>query len=178
VVAAGNWIASVSQAPSVATDVVAKAPVVAVSDGDRGRGRPVAGSGRPGEGVSGKGKQGSAGSGLKLTKLTMSPKRFAVSHRRKPPGTRLDGSRITFKLTKRATVRLVFQRQVGSKHHRRWVTVGTIRRAASKGTGVVRFTGRFGAKPMAPRAYRLTVTATAGREKSGPKRVGFRVVKG
>jgi hypothetical protein len=174
VVAAGNWIASVSQAPSPATDVVAKAPVAA-DDGDRGRGRPVAGGGRPGEGVSGK---GSAGSALKLTKLTMSPKRFAVSHRRKPPGTRLDGSRITFKLTKRATVRLVFQRQVGSKHHRRWVTVGTIRRSASKGTGVVRFTGRFGAKPLAPRAYRLTVTATAGREKSGPKRVQFRVVSG
>jgi hypothetical protein len=170
VVAAGNWIASVSQAPSPATDVVAKAPVAA-DDGDRGRGRPVAG------GVSGKGKS-SAGSPLKLTKVTMSPKRFAVSHRRKPRGTRLDGSRITFKLTKRATVRLVFQRQGGSKHHRRWVTVGTIRRSASKGTGVVRFTGRFGAKPMAPRAYRLTVTATAGREKSGPKRVRFRVVSG
>ena len=108
----------------------------------------------------------------------MSPKRFAVSHRRKPRGTRLDGSRITWKLSRRATVRLVFQRQVGSKHHRRWVTVGTIRRTAAKGTGVVRFTGRFGAKPMAPRAYRLTVTATAGREKSGPKRVSFRVVSG
>jgi hypothetical protein len=177
VVAAGNWIASVSQAPSPATDVVAKAPVV-VGDEDRGRGRPVAGGGRPGEGVSGKGNQGSAGSGLRLTKLTMSPKRFAVSHRRKPKGTRLDGSRITWKLTKRATVRLVFQRQVGSKHHRRWITVGTIRRTASKGTGVVRFTGRFGAKPMAPRAYRLTVTASAGREKSAPKRIQFRVVSG
>ena len=108
----------------------------------------------------------------------MSPKRFAVAHRRKPRGTRLDGSRITWKLTKRATVRLTFQRQVGSKKHRRWITVGTIRRSAPKGTGVVRFTGRFGAKPMAPRAYRLTVTATSGREKSAPKRVGFRVVKG
>jgi hypothetical protein len=178
VVAAGNWIASVSQAPSAATEGVAPAPAPA-GDGDRGRGRPVAGGSRPGEGVSGKGnQQGSAGSGLKLTKLTMSPKRFAVSHRSKRPGTRLDGSRITWKLSKRATVRLVFQRQVGSKHHRRWVTVGTIRRSASKGTGVVRFTGRFGAKPMAPRAYRLTITATAGREKSGPKRIQFRVVSG
>ncbi len=177
VVTAGNWIASVSQAPSAATATVAKAPV-APGEGDRGRGRPGAGGNRPGDGVSGKSKQGSASSKLKLTKLTMSPKRFAVSHRRKPQGTRLDGSRITWKLTKRATVRLTFQRQVGSKKHRRWVTVGTIRRSAPKGTGVVRFTGRFGAKPMAPRAYRLTVTATAGREKSAPKRVSFRVVKG
>jgi hypothetical protein len=75
-------------------------------------------------------------------------------------------------------VRLTFQRQVGSKKHRRWVTVGTLRRSAAKGTGAVRFTGRFKAKPLAPRAYRLTVTATAGREKSAPKRVSFRVVKG
>jgi hypothetical protein len=171
VVAAGNWIASVSQAPSSATAVVAPAPV-AEGDGDRGRGRPGA------SGVSGKGKQGSKESRLALTKLTMSPKRFAVSHRHRRPGTRLDGSRITFKLNKAATVRLTFQRQVGSKHHRRWITVGTIRRAVKKGTGVVRFTGRFGAKPMAPRAYRLTVTATAKREKAAPKRVAFRVVRG
>jgi len=158
--------------------VTSRAPLVA-SDGDRGRGRPVAGGGQPGEGVvSGKGKPGSTSAALKLTKLTMSPKRFAVAHRRKPRGTRLDGARITWKLTKKATVRLTFQRQVGSKHHRRWVTVGTLRRSAPKGTGVVRFTGRFGTKPMAPRAYRLTVTATAGRQKAAPKRVSFRVVKG
>ncbi|MES1193409.1 MAG: hypothetical protein ABUM26_03730, partial [Solirubrobacterales bacterium] len=136
VVTAGNWIASVSQAPSAATGAVAKPPVAVPGDGDRGRGRPTAGGTRPGEGVSGKGKQGSSGAALKLTKLTMSPKRFAISHRRKPQGTRLDGSRITWKLTKRATVRLTFQRQVGSKKHRRWVTVGTIRRAAPKGTAV------------------------------------------
>jgi hypothetical protein len=143
-----------------------------------GRGGPVAGGDRPGQGGAGVGKRGSAPSALKLTKVTMSPKRFAVAHRRKRQGTRLDGSRITWKLTKRATVRLTFQRRAGSKRHRRWVTVGTIRRTAAKGTGVVRFTGRFGAKPMAPRAYRLTVTATAGRQKAGPKRVAFRVVRG
>jgi hypothetical protein len=153
--------------------VTNRGPLVA----DRGRGRPVAGGGQPG-GVSGKSKPPATSVRLKLTKLTMSPKRFAVSHRRKPRGTRLDGSRITWKLTKKATVRLTFQRQTGSKRHRRWVTVGTIRRSAPNGTGVVRFTGRFGTKPMAPRAYRLTVTATAGREKAAPKRVSFRVVKG
>ena len=152
--------------------VTARGPLVA----DRGRGRPVAGGGQPG--VAGKSKPRTTSVRLQLTKLKMSPKRFAVSHRRKPRGTRLDGSRITWKLTKKATVRLTFQRQVGSKRHRRWVTVGTIRRSAPKGTGVVRFTGRFKTKPMAPRAYRLTVTATAGREKAAPKRISFRVVKG
>jgi hypothetical protein len=138
---------------------------------------PGAAGGQSGaQGVSGKGtKQGAPVAKLQLTKLSMSPKRFAVAHRRRQRGTRLDGSRITWKLNKRATVRLVFQRQVGSKHHRRWITVGTIRRSAAKGTGVVRFTGRFGAKPMAPRTYRLTVTAKAGRQTSAPKRVQFRV---
>jgi hypothetical protein len=164
VVSAGNWIASVSQAASPAT--------AAVAGNGGSAGRPGAG------GVSGAGGAKRKATALKLTKLTMSPRRFAVAHRRKQPGTRLDGSRITFKLTKAATVRLVIQRQAGSKHHRRWVTVGTIRRSAKKGTAVVRFTGRFGTKPIAPRSYRLTVTATAGREKAGPKRATFRVVRG
>jgi hypothetical protein len=72
----------------------------------------------------------------------------------------------------------VFQRQIGSGTHRRWVAVGAIQRKAGKGTGVVRFTGRFGSKPMAPRSYRLTVTASGGGQKAGPRRVTFRVVSG
>jgi hypothetical protein len=127
--------------------------------------------------VTGKGKKGKSQSArLTLTRVTMSPRRFAVAHKRRPPGTRLDGSRITWKLSKAAKVRLVFQRRVGTKRHARWVAVGTIQRSARKGTGVVRFTGRFGSKPLAPRTYRLTVTATAGSQKAGPKRVVFRVV--
>ena len=39
-----------------------------------------------------------SGSRLSLTKVKMSPRRFAVSHKRKRRGTRLDGSRITWKL--------------------------------------------------------------------------------
>jgi hypothetical protein len=173
VVSAGNWIASVSQASSAATDAVAKAPEPA-------KGQASGGSGSGG--VAGKGGKKGSGSGtaarLALTKVTMSPKRFAVAHRRRPPGTRLDGARITWRLNRSATVRLVFQRQVGAKHHRRWVTVGTIRRAARAGASVVRFTGRFKSKPLAPRAYRLTVTATAGQAKAKPRRVAFRVVSG
>jgi hypothetical protein len=173
VVSAGNWIASVSQAPSAATATVAKAPTRdAAGNGN--------GGGRPGGGVNGQGKNDKKGAaqGLTLTKVTMSPKRFAVAHRVRPRGTRLDGSRISWRLNRAATVRLAFQRQVGKKGHRRWVTVGTITRKAAKGTGVVRFTGRFKAKPLAPRAYRLTVTATAGRQKSSSRHVAFRVVRG
>ncbi|HWI72477.1 MAG TPA: hypothetical protein VNT55_11010, partial [Baekduia sp.] len=102
----------------------------------------------------------------------------AVAHRQRQRGTRLDGSRITWRLNKAATVRLVVQRRIGSGQHRRWVAVGAIVRKAGKGTGVMRFTGRFKSRPLGPRAYRLTVTATAGQEKTGPRRVSFRVVSG
>jgi hypothetical protein len=178
VVSAGNWIASVSQAPSAATATVTKAPSAGAGTGtnknNNGHGNGVSGQGKDdkkGSGPSGAGK-------LTLTKVTMSPKRFAVAHRVRPRGTRLDGSRISWRLNRAATVRLVFQRQIGAKGHRRWITVGTLRREAAKGIGVVRFTGRFKAKPLAPRAYRLTVTGTAGRQKSAARHVAFRVIRG
>ncbi|HEY4097940.1 MAG TPA: hypothetical protein VGM33_20630, partial [Baekduia sp.] len=167
VVTGGNWISSVTQARSGATGKVAARPAT--------EGVPRGGPGSKQK--NGTSRQGKAGK-LRLTKVTMSPKRFAVSHRRKPKGTRLDGSRITWKLTKAATVRLDFQRRAGTKHHPRWVTVGTIKRTARKGTGAVRFTGRFHAKPMAARSYRLTMTARTKHEKAGPRRVTFRVVRG
>jgi hypothetical protein len=180
VVSAGNWIASISQAPSAATAVVAKAPEAAPGPNGGGHGNGTNnGGGTSGQGQAGHpGSRPTSASALTLTKVAMSPKRFALAHRVKPRGTRLDGSRVTWRLSKAATVRLVFQRQVRVKGHRRWVTVGTLSRKAPKGAGVVRFTGRFKGKPLAPRAYRLTVTATAGRQKAGPRHVTFRVVRG
>ena len=163
VVSAGNWISSVSQAASNATDAV---PVPPDSTGPSAGGRPT--------GPSAGGTLGARSASLALTKLRMSPRRFAVSHRRKQRGTRLDGSRITWKLNKAAKVRLTFQRRAGS----RWVTVGKLSRSAKAGTGVVRFTGRFGKRLLAPRSYRLVVTATKGREKSRPKHVTFKVKRG
>jgi hypothetical protein len=174
VVSGGNWISSVSQARSAVTGTVAAPPAAPQGGNDAGRG----GAGNGSHGQGGKRKSITNAARLRLTKVTMSPKRFAVSHRRRPKGTRLDGSRITWKLSKAAKVRLTVQRQVGAKHHRRWVTVGTITRSAAKGTGAVRFTGRFGTKPIAPRAYRLTLTARTKTETAGPKRVAFRVVRG
>jgi hypothetical protein len=174
VVSAGNWIASVSQATSAATGVVARPPEPAKEQSGGAR-RPVSGQGKGDRKGS---SPADGGTRLALTKVGMSPKRFAVAHRERRRGTRLDGSRITWRLNKAATVRLVVQRQIGAKKHRRWVAVGVIVRKAPKGSGVVRFTGRFKARPLAPRAYRLTVTATAGREQSGPRRIAFRVVGG
>jgi hypothetical protein len=120
----------------------------------------------------------SKSSRLALTKVRMSPRRFAVSHRHKRRGTRLDGSRITWKLSQAATVRLTIQRHAGSPKHRRWVRVGTLTVKAKKGSGVVRFRGRFGRKLLAPRGYRLVAMATTRHAKSPHKHVTFRVVKG
>ena len=108
----------------------------------------------------------------------MSPRRFAVSHKHKRRGTRLDGSRVTWKLNQAATVRLTVQRRGGSAKHRRWVRVGTIKVKAKKGTGVVRFRGRFGSKLLAPRGYRLIVTANTRNQRSSTRHVAFKVVKG
>jgi hypothetical protein len=115
---------------------------------------------------------------LSLTKVQMSPRRFAVAHKKKRRGTRLDGSRITWKLNKAATVRLTVQRRAGTKNHRHWVTVGTITRAAKKGTGVARFSGRFGKKLLKPRSYQLVASAKSGREQTVRKHIRFRVVNG
>src|SRR5207244_2304762 len=93
VVSAGNWISSVGQAPSAVTGVVPK----------------VVHGARKGSGAS--------SSKLALTKVKMSPRRFPVAHRHKRRGTRLDGSRITWRLNRAATVHLIFQRLAGSGKH-------------------------------------------------------------
>ncbi|HEY6762193.1 MAG TPA: hypothetical protein VI318_22025 [Baekduia sp.] len=171
-VSAGNWIASVSQAVSAPTGAVAKAPVPPAQRS----GSQTGTSGQSGHGR--KQSSSSTTAKLKLTSVKMSPKRFAVSHRKRQRGTRLDGARITWRLNKAAQVRLVFQRQVVVKGHRRWVTVQTMQRKAAKGTGVVRFTGRIKSRPIPARTYRVRVSATAGKQKAGPRTMTFRVVKG
>ena len=138
VVSAGNWVSSVSQAASRARP--ARVPKASAP---RSEARRPARSPRA----------------LALTKVKMSPRRFAVAHKRKRRGTRLDGSRITWKLNQAATVRLTVQRRGGSAKHRRWVRVGTLKLKAKKGNGVVRFRGRFGRKLLTPRGYRLVAMA-------------------
>jgi hypothetical protein len=169
VVFAGNWISSVSQAVSARTATVVRPPKPPKSPGSGpapgGRDAPPAAGQRP------RGK--TKAPRLSLTRVRMTPRRFHVSHKRRPRGTRLDGSRVSWRLNRPATVRLRFQRHV--RH--RWVTVGTIKRSARQGTGVVRFRGRFGQHLLKPRAYRLTVTASTHGQRSGPRRVHFRVMR-
>jgi hypothetical protein len=164
-VLAGNWISSVSQAYSAPTRVVAPRPAEPRTERED--------SDSP-HGSGGSSPSGSSRDALKLSRLKMSPRRFAVSHPRPRRGTRLDGTRVTWRLNRAATVRLTFQRRGRSD----WVTVGRITRRAHAGSGVVRFRGRFGRRLLKPRRYRLVVTASAGGERTAPRRVGFRVVKG
>ena len=153
VVSAGNWISSVSQAASpTERDAVPKVAGGATLEGDEA-------------------------ARLTLTKVKMSPRRFAVSHRRKRRGTRLDGSRITWKLSRAATVRLTVQRRAGSAKRRRWVRVGTITRRPRRAPASCASPGASAASCSAPRGYRLVAMAGT-RQQSPHKHVTFRVVKG
>jgi hypothetical protein len=166
VVSAGNWISSVGQASSLPTGVVPK---------------PSAGTGsgaRPGEGDRKGARNKSRKRAPVLKRVRMSPRRFAVAHRRPKRGTRLDGSTITWRLNRAATVRLKFQRARGTKANRRWVKVGVIKRSAKAGNGVVRFRGRFGQRLLRPGRYRMVATAAKQGARSKPVRIRFKVVRG
>jgi hypothetical protein len=176
VVGAGNWVSSVSQAASAQTGVVAKAPDPVVTKDDPpagGRNDAARGGSSPGGGSTPT-KLADRKARLALTQVKMSPRKFPVAHKSAPRGTRLDGSRISWRTNKAAKVRLRFERRVG----KRWVKIGTITRSSKAGTGVVRFRGRFGSKLLAPKRYRVVVTATAGPERTAARRIAFRVVKG
>ena len=164
-VLAGNWVSSVSQAFSLPTAEVAARPVKPRDETRKDDDPPPRGGGS---------QPGARGVALKLTKLKMSPRRFAVSHKRLPKGTKIDGARISWTLSRAATVKLTFQR-----HTRKgWTRVGVISRASKAGAGEVRFRGRFGRKLLKPQRYRLVVAASGGGDRTPARRLAFRVLKG
>ena len=110
-----------------------------------------------------------------MTKLKMSPRRFAVAHKRLPKGTKLDGSRISWKLSRSATVKLNVQRHTPQGLERGSESSPA---SAKAGAGEVRFRGRFGRKLLAPRRYRLVVSASGGGDRTPARRLAFRVLKG
>lgn len=156
-VTAGNWVSSVSQAVSAKTSTVAGPQ----RSGDTPR--------RDGSSSPAGGRRGP----LRLTRLRMSPRRFTVAHRRLPKGTRLDGTRVSWRLNRAATVRLTFQKRTRSGYKR----IGVIERKAKPGAAVVRFRGRFGRKLLKPQRYRVTVVARGGGDRTAARRLTFRVVK-
>ena len=158
-----GWVTIGAQTTrTFATPELQKSPARPAATAPRG-GRPQA-----------QGKKKAKRVRLKLTKVRLSPKRFPVAHKRKRLGTRLDGTAITWRLNKPATVKLKFQRKRGGK----WRKVGTMDRRARAGSTVVRFRGRFHGRLLKPGRYRVVVTAKRNNERAGPKRIRFRVVKG
>jgi hypothetical protein len=135
---------------------------------------------------------------LKMQRLRMTSRRFAVSHTaqaaRKRRGRAPDGTTITWLLNDRATVRLGVQKVVAGRRAggrcvaatgrrgkacTRTVPVGTLTRAAIKGENAVRFSGRVGRRLLTPGRYRVTVRASASNGRSTPaKTLTFTVVKG
>jgi hypothetical protein len=151
VVTGGNWISSVSQARSALPRTTV--PKSAASKRKAAR--------------------------ISLTKVKMSPRKFPVSHKKKRRGTRLDGTRITWRLNKRAKMQISIQHLTGHKNHRRWVRVRMIKRNGKVGTNVLLFRGyRTHRTLLNPRHYRLVAVAIDKRVKSRHKHITFRVVRG
>jgi 6-phosphogluconolactonase (cycloisomerase 2 family) len=124
------------------------------------------------------------------------PSPFAVAKGRTPVSAKVRrGSRLRFRLSEAAKVRLTVQRprpgrRVGGKCRKptrqnrtrrackRWVKVGrVIRRNGKQGRNSVKFTGRIGRKKLKVGRYRVQLNATdAVGSKAKAKRKRFRVV--
>jgi hypothetical protein len=115
---------------------------------------------------------------LRLTRLRMSPRRFAVAHNRRAVrrrrGHRPDGTAVTFVLSRPATVNLSVQRVRG----RRAVRVATLVRRGIAGENVVRFSGRIGRRVLRPGRYRMTVSARTPAERTRARTISFTVMRG
>jgi hypothetical protein len=116
---------------------------------------------------------------LRMQRLRMSPKRFAVSRSRSAArgrrGRRPTGATITWLMNDTAKVRLSVQRIRRGRH----VPVMTLERRGIRGENTVRFTGRLGRKTLRPGRYRVRISATtADGRKTGPRTLTFTVVKG
>ncbi len=109
---------------------------------------------------------------LKLKRVRVSPRKFRVAHRRPRLGTRLDGATVSWRVTKRAKLKFTFQRRKRGGHYKQ---VGKLQRTARKGAGALRFRGRFHGNMLKPGRYRVVVRAKSGRQRSGPKKVAFKV---
>ncbi|MEA2268168.1 MAG: hypothetical protein QOC64_778 [Solirubrobacteraceae bacterium] len=160
--------------------------------------RPGQGSGAAGT-TPGGAVRGTQVTSLKLERLRMTKRRFAVSRSArvadKRRGRAPDGTTITWMLNDRGTVSLSVQKLVAGRRVdgrcvaasakrrgracTRAVRVGTLKRAAIKGENTVRFSGRVGKRTLRPGRYRMTVRATGSANRSTPaKTLTFTVVKG
>jgi hypothetical protein len=108
-----------------------------------------------------------------ISRLTSSNTIFAIGRVRTAVSAVARGTTLGYVLSEPATVMIKIQRAGGGR------TVGRLRRSAVKGVNVIRFSGRIGRRALAPGRYRAVVTATdATGNRSAPRRLSFRVVKG
>jgi hypothetical protein len=115
-----------------------------------------------------------------LGRLRVEPRRFRVARpaKRKPTASASTGTKIRFRLSESATVRLRIQRPLPGRRAKgrcrkpaprlrrarrctRYRTVGSItRRRLSQGANAVAFSGRFGRRALRPGPYRVLADAT------------------
>ncbi len=121
-----------------------------------------------------------------ISKLRQSHRRWRSGRRRakvSSVATRRKGRRaplgttFTFKLNRRARVKLEFARRKGRKG-RRFRKAGALLFAGHRGGNRVRFQGRIsGRKRLKPGRYRLTATAKSGGVRSKSRSLRFTIVK-
>ena len=162
---AGNWISSVTQAPSASTAAV---PGPAPTSGSNPPTGPAPGNVAGSTGVT----------KLRLTKLKVAPRRFKATKARR--GKLVGGTTITWRLNAIAKITIAVQKKKG----KRWVTVGSIQRDANAGNSRYRFTGRLATTRLAaggltPGRYRFAVSARGtGALKTGTQTITFTFLKG
>jgi hypothetical protein len=116
---------------------------------------------------------------LRMTRVRMTPRRFAVSHSRRSVKRRrsraTDGTTITWVLNQKATVRMTVRKV---RPRGRTTMVRSFSRKAIQGENTARYSGRVGRKLLKPGRYRMTITATTKDQRTAPRTLPFTVVKG
>jgi hypothetical protein len=115
-----------------------------------------------------------------LSTLAVSARKFAVGHAATAVSARLaHGTRFRWSLSEAATVTIRIERAAVVAGHKRWRAAGKLTRTSKAGANSVRFSGRIGRRALRPGSYRAVVRATdAAGNRSGAKRVAFRIVRG
>jgi hypothetical protein len=116
---------------------------------------------------------------LRLTRLRMSPRRFAVSHSRKSArrrrGHATDGTTLTWVLNQPATVHIAIRK---ISPHGRAVLVRRLVRRGIKGENTMRLSGRIGRRLLRPGRYRLSIAATTSDQHIAARTMAFTIVRG
>jgi hypothetical protein len=170
---AGDWIASVKQARTAATDAVTDPPppvVATPTPTPTPVATPVAPPVKP--------VTPAKPASLKLTGLKMSPKRFAAKGTAHRKGVKT-GATVSWTLNRAAAVRFTIQRSTVKRGVRTFASAGVPLKPAKAGARTLRFTGRIGAKALKPGTYRLVAQATdAAGTVSKARTLTFSVVRG